>query len=180
MGKKSRNPAKAAANSNNNRPTSVVHAAAGIHSTCGTTNGYPSDGPSQDDECYNVLQTSSASLQAKLDQLTHYIAVNDRASFVANFVPLDLSEADAAAYLADLTMNSTNYNNNADDDESEGQWRNLAAEIAAIGAGRGVTRIGGDQVTRAVFFFEHPLLQGCDREVTFVCSGGGGEWRAEG
>lgn len=125
---------------------------------------YPSDGPSD----VELLQTTSQSLQAKLNQLTDLGLANDRAGFVRNFVPLDLSPDDAAAYLQDLTTAP----------EAEGQWRNLIAEIAAIRSGLGVDRIEGDQVNRATFFFAHPLLEKCDREVSFVCSGG--EWRADG
>jgi hypothetical protein len=97
-----------------------------------------------------------------------FISSDDRAGFVAQFVPLDLSPQDVAGYLRDLTTAP----------EAEGQWRNLAAEIAAISAGSGVKRIEGDQETNAIFFFEHPLLEGCDREVSFVFIGD--EWRAEG
>lgn len=129
---------------------------------------YPSDGPSTEE--LDCLQTSSESLQAKLDQLTSLALANDRAGFVSQFVPLDLPPADAAGYLQDLTTAA----------EAQGQWANLASEIAAISAGKGVTKIEGDQVTRAVFFFEHPLLPGCDREVTFVCNPTTKEWRAEG
>ena len=125
---------------------------------------YASDGPSD----VELLQTTSSSLQAKLDQLTQLGMANDRAGFVSQFVPLDLSAGDAAAYLQDLTTAP----------EADGQWTNLIAEIAAIRCGRGVDRIEGDQITRAVFHFEHPLLAKCDREVGFVCVGG--EWRAEG
>jgi hypothetical protein len=130
---------------------------------------YPSDGPSEEE--LNSVTTSSASLQAKLDQLTDCIARNDRKAFVMGFVPLDLSQADAEGYLQDLTTAP----------EAEGQWSNLAAEIVAITAGRGVTNIEGDQVTKAIFYFHHPLLPGCDREVVFVCQNPQqGEWRAEG
>ena len=125
---------------------------------------YPSDGPSD----VEMLQTTSQSLQAKLDLLTKLGMENDRAGFVREFVPLDLSRADASGYLQDLTTAP----------EAEGQWRNLVAEIAAIRCGKGVDRIEGDQVTRAIFYFEHPLLEKCDREVSFCCRGG--EWRAEG
>ncbi|CAB9516626.1 expressed unknown protein [Seminavis robusta] len=166
MGKKSKNPQKNKASTpqepsaptqppNNNNPQQPV--------------SYPpSDGPSNEElEC---LQTSSESLQAKLDQLTTLALANDRAGFVAQFVPLDLSPSDSAAYLQDLTTAP----------EAAGQWTNLASEIAAIAAGKGVTNIEGDQTRRAVFYFEHPLLPGCDREVTFVCAPGSTEWRAEG
>lgn len=125
---------------------------------------YPSDGPSD----VELLQTSSPSLQAKLDQLTELGLQNNRAAFVQHFVPLDLSTEDMNAYLQDLTIAP----------EAEGQWRNLISEIAAIRCGKGVDRIEGDQVNRAVFFFSHPLLEKCDREVSFTCING--EWRAEG
>jgi hypothetical protein len=129
---------------------------------------YPSDGPSNEE--LNCLQTSSDSLQAKLDLLTSLALANDRAGFVSQFVPLDLTPQDTQGYLQDLTTAP----------EAEGQWANLASEIAVLAAGKGVTKIEGDQQTRAVFFFEHPLLPGCDREVTFVCAPGSNEWRAEG
>ena len=47
-----------------------------------------------------------------------------------------------------------------------------------IAAGATVEKIEGDQTTKAVFFFPHPTLERCDREVVFVCVEG--EWRAEG
>ncbi|CAJ1950055.1 unnamed protein product [Cylindrotheca closterium] len=125
---------------------------------------YPSDGPSD----VELLQTTSQSLQAKLNQLTELGLANDRAGFVQHFVPLDLSPGDTECYLQQLRT----------DPEAEGQWRNLVAEIAAIRSGHGVDRIEGDQVTRATFFFSHPLLDKCDREVCFVCVNG--EWRADG
>lgn len=111
---------------------------------------------------------SSASLQAKLDQLTQLALANDRAGFVSQFVPIELSPEDSDGYLADLTTA----------EEADGQWKNLESEIAALASGKGVRKIEGDQATNAVFFFEHPLLKGCDREVSFVCVEG--EWRAEG
>ena len=125
---------------------------------------YPSDGPSD----VELLQTTSGSLQAKLDQLTELGLANNRAEFVKQFVPLDLSPADTAGYLEDLTTAP----------EAEGQWRNLISEIAAIRCGKGVDRIEGDQASRAIFYFSYPLLEKCDREVAFCCIGG--EWRAEG
>ncbi len=101
---------------------------------------YPSDGPSQEE--LMSLQTSSTSLQAKLDQLTQLALNNNRSEFVAQFVPLDLSKQDADAYLQELTT---------------------APEA---------------EVTKAIFYFSHPILQGCNREVSFLCIDG--EWRAEG
>ena len=125
---------------------------------------YPSDGPSD----VELLQTTSTSLQTKLNQLTELGLANRRAEFVQQFVPLDLTSADTNAYLQDLTVAP----------EAEGQWRNLVAEIAAIRSGKGVDRIEGDQINQAVFFFSHALLEKCDREVAFRCVNG--EWRADG
>jgi hypothetical protein len=125
---------------------------------------YPSDGPSD----VELLQTTSSTLQAKLDQWTQLGLDNNRKGFVEQFVPLDLSREDAIGYLQDLTIHP----------EAEGQWTNLISEIAAIRCGKGVHKIEGDQIHRAVFFFSHPLLETCDREVAFTCTKG--EWRAEG
>lgn len=125
-----------------------------------------SDGPSEEE--LNSLQTSSSSLQHKLDLLTKLALANNRAEFVNQFVPLNLTPAESAGYLADLTTEA----------EADGQWNTLIAEIAAITAGRKVDKIEGDQVSNAVFYFQHPLFEGCDREVAFVCIDG--EWRAEG
>lgn len=125
---------------------------------------YPSDGPSD----VELLQTTSSSLQNKLDQLTKLGLENNRKEFVENFVPLDLTEMETSQYLEDLTVA----------EEAEGQWTNLISEIAAIRCGKGVDRIEGDQINRAIFFFQHPLIQNCDREVSFACING--EWRAEG
>ena len=164
MGKKSKNPRKGGSSGSVNAVPPPQQATAVSREMA----HYPSDGPSTEE--LESLQTTSASLQAKLDQLTALAAANDRAQFVQQFVPLDLSAADTEGYLQDLTTAP----------EANGQWTNLVAEIAAITAGRGVTKIEGDQTTRTVFFFEHPLLPGCDREVTFCCAPGSSEWRAEG
>jgi len=158
MGKKSKNPKK------NTTPTPSP--AAEATPAAPAAEAYRSDGPSEEE--LNTLQTTSTTLQAKLDRLTELASLNDRSGFVHQFVPLDLSSADTLAYLQDLT--------NAP--EADGQWRNLTSEIAAIAAGRGVHKIEGDQKSNAVFFFTHPLFPDCDREVSFICSGG--EWRAEG
>jgi hypothetical protein len=152
MGKKSRRPNKAAPGA---KPPSDAPDAA-----------YPSDGPSEEE--LNSLQTSSPSLQAKLDLLTDLALANDRGGFVNQFVPLDLTASDIAGYLQDLTTAP----------EADGQWKNLISEIAVIAAGRGVKKIEGDQVKNAVFFFQNPIFKECDREVSFNCTNG--EWRAEG
>ena len=110
-------------------------------------------------------KTTSAALQQKLDELAAFASQGDRKAFVEAFVPLDCSPEDTANYLSVLT---------GDDDE----WAALSSEIQAIAAGATVEKIEGNQKTRAVFFFPHPTLERCDREVVFVCVEG--EWRAEG
>lgn len=111
------------------------------------------------------MRTASPNLQAKLDELAAFCAAGDKSSFVNAFVPLDLTSEETAGYLSDLNDN-------------EAEWMALAAEIAAIADGKTVTKIVGDETDRTTFFFPHPTLEGCDREVVFVCVGG--EWRAEG
>ena len=111
------------------------------------------------------LRTTNAALQQKLDELAAFAKAGDKQAFVEAFVPLDCSPDDRSNYLSVLT---------GDDDE----WAALAAEIQAIAAGATVEKIDGDQTTKAVFFFPHPTLARCDREVVFVCVEG--EWRAEG
>ena len=180
MGKKSRNPKKQATAAQ--REQQIASAASAVSagvppsrpasSPAGTPQPtatyYPSDGPSD----VELLQTSNQALQAKLNQWTELGLANNRAEFVNQFVPLDLSESDKMGYLQDLTQHP----------EADGQWNNLVAEIAAIRSGKGVDRIEGDQVTRAVFYFTHPLIPNCDRQVEFCCQTHNGiqEWRAEG
>ncbi len=125
-----------------------------------------SDGPSEEDLA--CIQTDSSTLQQKLDQLSTLANSNNREQFVAQFVPLDLTQEEMKGFLDDLTISP----------EAEGQWNHLKAEINALARGIGVTKIEGDQTSQAIFFFEHPTLKGCDREVGFSCVNG--EWRAEG
>ena len=110
-------------------------------------------------------KTTNAALQQKLDELSAFATKNDRKAFVEAFVPLDCSPEDTANYLSVLT-------------EDDAEWAALSSEIQAIAAGTTVEKIEGDQTTKAVFFFPHPTLERCDREVVFVCVEG--EWRAEG
>ena len=110
-------------------------------------------------------KTTNAALQQKLDELAAFAAQNNIKAFVEAFVPLDCSADDTANYLSVLT-------------EDDAEWAALSAEIQAIAAGATVEKIDGDQTTKAVFFFPHPTLERCDREVVFVCVEG--EWRAEG
>ena len=110
-------------------------------------------------------KTTNAALQQKLDELSAFAAQGDRKAFVEAFVPLDCSADDTNNYLSVLT-------------EDDAEWAALSAEIQAIADGATVEKIEGDQTTKAVFFFPHPTLERCDREVVFVCVEG--EWRAEG
>ena len=110
-------------------------------------------------------KTANAALQQKLDELASFAKAGDKQAFVQAFVPLDCSPEDTANYLSVLT-------------EDDAEWAALSAEIQAIAAGATVEKIDGDQTTKAVFFFPHPTLERCDREVVFVCVDG--EWRAEG
>ena len=110
-------------------------------------------------------KTANAALQQKLDELAAFAAQNNIKAFVEAFVPLDCSADDTANYLSVLT---------GDDDE----WAALSSEIQAIADGAAIEKIDGDQEKRAIFFFPHPTLERCDREVVFVCVDG--EWRAEG
>ena len=96
------------------------------------------------------------------------IEANDKKAFVDLFVPLDCTEEDSAGFLGDL--------NNATDGETH--WVNLTAEIRAIESGKGVSKIELEGANKVVYYFEHPLLPGCDREVEFVRAEG--EWRAGG
>ena len=111
------------------------------------------------------VRTTNAALQQKLDELSAFAAQNDRKAFVEAFVPLDCSADDTSNYLSVLT-------------EDDAEWAALAAELQAIADGTTTDKIEGDQTTKAVFFFPHPTLERCDREVVFVCVEG--EWRAEG
>ena len=111
------------------------------------------------------VRTTNAALQQKLDELAAFASSDDRKAFVQAFVPLDCSPEDTANYLSVLT---------GDDAE----WAALSSEIQAIADGATVEKIDGDEKTRAIFFFPHPSLERCDREVVFVCVEG--EWRAEG
>ena len=114
------------------------------------------------------MKTSIPELQAYLEELVALIDAGDKAAFVEKFVPLDLvGSEDAAAYLETL---------NSDDM----QWTHLAADIKAIVDGANVTSITGTKEEGVVcFFFEHPMMEGCDREVAFTVNGSG-VWRAEG
>ena len=111
------------------------------------------------------VRTTNAALQQKLDELATFAAQNNIKAFVEAFVPLDCSADDTSNYLSVLT-----------DDDAE--WAALSSEIQAIADGGTVEKIDGDEKTRAIFFFPHPTLARCDREVVFVCVEG--EWRAEG
>ncbi|KAL7530355.1 hypothetical protein ACHAXR_003444 [Thalassiosira sp. AJA248-18] len=92
MGKKSRKPKSA--NSTSTAPPSATSIPSAPAASPAAPTAYPSDGPSEEELV--CVQTTSQSLQAKLDHLVDLIAANDRAGFVSKFVPLDLSEQDAS------------------------------------------------------------------------------------
>ena len=120
-----------------------------------------------------AVLTTNQELQRKLDELKSLAEGNMIDKFIQAFVPLDLEEAD----LLDFTRRQRDFPE---------EWENLKDEICAIATGAGVTRIEGDQVTTAVFYFKHPKVEQMDREVVFVFSPPNppefpnGEWRAEG
>mmetsp|Transcript_10983 Transcript_10983/g.17260 ORF Transcript_10983/g.17260 Transcript_10983/m.17260 type:complete len:114 (+) Transcript_10983:181-522(+) len=113
-----------------------------------------------------MVKTTNPALQAKLDQLVAYGNEDKVEEFVRLFVPSDLTEDELKDYMSRLVC------------ENKAEWINLKDEIAAIAQGESVNRITGDQTTNATFFFKHPTLRNCDREVVFVCTDG--DWRAEG
>ncbi|GMI10283.1 hypothetical protein TrLO_g6759 [Triparma laevis f. longispina] len=114
------------------------------------------------------MKTSIPALQTYLTSLIAPIESEDKQKFVELFVPLDVTSEDITGFLGDLNS-------------SPSQWLNLTSEIRVIESGEGVERIeeedGGKKI---IFYFEHPLLEGCDREVEFVLSGEPPEWRAGG
>ena len=116
-----------------------------------------------------IKKTNSTSLQQKLDTLSTLAAQNEIQPFVQAFVPLDLTPEEITSFVHDLTQA----------EESDSQWENLKVEIMTIASGEKVTKIEElEEGNRIVFYFEHPVYEGCDREVAFVCTKG--EWRAEG
>ena len=108
--------------------------------------------------------TTNVALQAKLNELNALAAGGEKEAFARAFVPLDLSEQELLAFLGDL--------------HDEEHWNGLAAEMALLADGSQIKTISGNQTTRAVFFFVHPLHENCDREVVFLNVDG--HWRAEG
>ena len=105
------------------------------------------------------MKTSSASLQAKLDSLAALAAAGDKLAFVNQFVPLDLTPdelatcATALGGTAGSPLALTPRSYAADLEKSAEGWAILVAEVAALASGETVTKIEGDQVTRAEFFF---------------------------
>lgn len=113
------------------------------------------------------MKTTCEALQKKLDGLVALAAAGDREAFARAFVPLDLTEDELAGYVGHLK-------------NGDGEWKNLISEIKAVALGETVERIEGDQITRATFFFPHPTIELCDREVVFVRPSKDSDWRAEG
>ena len=116
-----------------------------------------------------TLKTSNNALQLYLDSLVVLIGDGnqDKKTFVDAFVPLDIGPEDIAAFVADLS-----------EPESD-QWTNLISEVQVIASGENTQKIEtAKDEKKVIFFFEHPILGGCDREVAFIFEEG--EWRAEG
>jgi hypothetical protein len=117
-----------------------------------------------------MVKTVIIALRSLLEECAALARKDAISEFVKIFVPPDLSVEDAASFTKDLT----------EGEEAEGAWRNLKAEVIAITEGASTT-IEGDDVEGSAevkFFFIHPLLPDCDREVVFKCTDG--TWHADG
>jgi hypothetical protein len=120
--------------------------------------------------------TKIQALQDYLLRLVVYIQSEDLPGFVSAFVPLDLSSDDREAFLKDLQTPPSEATG------GENQWLNLSSEIQALSTGGKTKKIemekeDGTGDLKVVYYFEHPLLEGCDRECCFILKEG--EWRAE-
>mmetsp|Transcript_21622 Transcript_21622/g.40684 ORF Transcript_21622/g.40684 Transcript_21622/m.40684 type:complete len:116 (+) Transcript_21622:108-455(+) len=115
------------------------------------------------------MKTTIPELQSYLTSLLPSISSSSYETFVNLFVPLDCTPSDISHFLKDLQSDTA-------------QWTNLTSEIIAIEAGTNVTNIEETQ-NKVVFYFTHPILDKCDREVEFVrMESEAGEmlWRAGG
>jgi len=82
------------------------------------------------------------------------------------FVPHDLTQEDTEYFAGELKEDAT-------------RWKQLVEELTLIADGSKVTKIVGDQVTKAEFRYFMPSQQlNIQREVVFTCENG--DWRAEG
>ena len=82
------------------------------------------------------------------------------------FVPHDLTQEDTNYFAGELEGDET-------------RWKQLVEEVTLIADGSRVTKIVGDQMTKAEFRYFMPNQSlNIHREVVFICENG--DWRAEG
>ena len=111
-------------------------------------------------------KTTNAQLQQRLTLLAELGARGDVDGFVRVFVPHDLTQDDTEYFAGELKEDAT-------------RWKQLVEELTLIADGSKVTKIVGDQVTKAEFRYFMPNQQlSIQREVVFTCENG--DWRAEG
>ena len=111
-------------------------------------------------------KTTNAQLQQRLTLLAELGARGDVDGFVRVFVPHDLTQEDTEYFAGELKEDAT-------------RWKQLVEELTLIADGSKVTKIVGDQVTKAEFRYFMPSQQlNIQREVVFTCENG--DWRAEG
>jgi hypothetical protein len=111
-------------------------------------------------------KTTNAQLQQRLTLLAELGARGDVDGFVRVFVPHDLTQEDTEYFAGELKEDAT-------------RWKQLVEELTLIADGSKVTKIVGDQVTKAEFRYFMPNQQlSIQREVVFTCENG--DWRAEG
>lgn len=111
-------------------------------------------------------KTTNPQLQMRLDLLAELGKRGDIRGFVRVFVPHDLDKDDTDYFAKELEEDPT-------------RWRQLVEEVSLIADGAKVTKIIGDQVSKAEFRYFMPNQSlSIHREVVFVCQNG--DWRAEG
>ena len=112
------------------------------------------------------VKTSNSTLQARLTLLAQLGSRGDIDGFVRAFVPHDLTPEDTDFFAGELKEDAT-------------RWKQLVEELTLIADGSRVTKIVGDQVTKAEFRYFMPNQElSIHREVVFTCEGG--DWRADG
>lgn len=111
-------------------------------------------------------RTTNPQLQMRLDLLSELGKRNDIRGFVRVFVPHDLTQEDTNYFAGELEGDET-------------RWKQLVEEVTLIADGSRVTKIVGDQMTKAEFRYFMPNQSlNIHREVVFICENG--DWRAEG
>jgi|TARA_B110000977_G_scaffold201228_1_gene294862 hypothetical protein len=112
------------------------------------------------------VKTTNVSLQARLTLLATLGANGDIDGFVKVFVPHDLTQEDTTYFAGELKEDAT-------------RWKQLVEELSLIANGSRVTKIVGDQVSKAEFRYFMPNQElSIHREVMFTCENG--DWRADG